>query len=48
MLPSHEALRQQILLQHPQTAALFQAANEQAESTQAAAGPDKRRWVRFP
>jgi hypothetical protein len=48
MLPSHETLRQQILLQYPQTAALFQAANEQAESTQATAGPDKRRWVRFP
>ena len=48
MLPSHEALRQQILLQYPQTAALFQVANEQAESTPSHAGPDKRRWVRFP
>ncbi len=48
MLPSHEALRQQILLQYPQTAALFQAGNEQEESAQATAGPDKRRWVRFP
>jgi hypothetical protein len=48
MLPSHESLRQQILLQYPQTAALFQAANEQAESTPSHSGPDKRRWVRFP
>lgn len=48
MLPSHEALRQQILLQYPQTAALFQAANDQAESSPSHSGPDKRRWVRFP
>lgn len=48
MLPSHEALRQQILLQYPQTAALFQVVNEQAESAPSHAGPDKRRWVRFP
>ena len=48
MLPTHEALRQQILLQYPQTAALFQVANEQTESTPSHAGPDKRRWVRFP
>jgi Tfp pilus assembly protein FimV len=48
LMPTHEALRQQILLQYPQTAALFQAANEPAESSSAAAGPDKRRWVRFP
>jgi hypothetical protein len=48
MLPSHETLRQQILLQYPQTAALFQVANEQVESTPSHAGPDKRRWVRFP
>lgn len=47
VLPSHEALRQQVLLQYPQTAALFQASTEPAEPEQAA-GPDKRRWVRFP
>lgn len=47
VLPSHEALRQQILLQYPQTAALFQAPPEPAEPAQAS-GPDKRRWVRFP
>lgn len=47
MLPSHEALRQQILLQYPQTAALFQTSTEPAEPAQAS-GPDKRRWVRFP
>ena len=48
MLPSHETLRQQILLQYPQTGALFQVANEQVESTPSHAGPDKRRWVHFP
>ena len=48
MLPSHEALRQQIQLQYPQTAALFQASAEQTDSSDAPAGPDKRRWVRFP
>lgn len=49
VLPSHETLRQQILLQYPQTAALFQAqpSAEPAEPAQAT-GPDKRRWVRFP
>ncbi len=48
-LPSHESLRQQILLQYPQTAALFQnqPSAEPAEPAQAS-GPDKRRWVRFP
>lgn len=47
MLPSHEALRQQILLQYPQTAALFQTSTEPAEPAPTS-GPDKRRWVRFP
>ncbi|WP_322992355.1 hypothetical protein [Limnohabitans sp.] len=47
-LPSVEALRQHILAQSPQAAALFQApaAKEDAEETNP--GPDKRRWVRFP
>ena len=48
LLPSHEALRQQILLQYPQTAALFQASAEASASSDAPTGPDKRRWVRFP
>lgn len=48
MLPSHEALRQQILSQYPQTAALFQASAEQTDASDVPAGPDKRRWVRFP
>ncbi|PUE43302.1 hypothetical protein B9Z34_00145 [Limnohabitans sp. Hippo3] len=50
MLPSHEALRQQILLQYPQTAALFQTSTEPAKPAEPAqaSGPDKRRWVRFP
>lgn len=47
MLPSPEALRQQILLQYPQTAALFQTSTEPAEPAPTS-GPDKRRWVRFP
>jgi Tfp pilus assembly protein FimV len=48
VLPSPEALRQQILLQYPQTAALFQASAEQNDASDAPPGPDKRRWVRFP
>ena len=48
LMPTNEALRQQVLLQYPQTAALFQTAHEPAGSSPAAAGPDKRRWVRFP
>ncbi len=48
VLPSPEALRQQILLQYPQTAALFQAPAETTEAPNVPAGPDKRRWVRFP
>jgi Tfp pilus assembly protein FimV len=47
-LPSVEALRQHILAQSPQAAALFQvsATKENAEETNP--GPDKRRWIRFP
>lgn len=48
MLPSPEALRQQILLQYPQTAALFQPSAEKTDATDTPAGPDKRHWVRFP
>ena len=48
ILPSPEALRQQILLQYPPTAALFQTTAEQPETSDAYPGPDKRRWVRFP
>lgn len=48
VLPSVESLRQQILLQYPQTAALFQAPAEHTDSSDVPAGPDKRRWVRFP
>lgn len=48
VLPSSEALRQQVLRQYPQTAALFQAPADTAEASHVSTGPDKRRWVRFP
>jgi Tfp pilus assembly protein FimV len=47
-LPSHEDLRQHILLQYPATVALFQAPPEENVGKDQASGPDKRRWVRFP
>jgi hypothetical protein len=47
-LPSVDALRQHILAQSPQAAALFQAPVATEEVAQVNAGPDKRRWVRFP
>lgn len=47
-LPSVEALRQHISAQSPQAAALFQAPEAVDEAAQTNAGPDKRRWVRFP
>jgi hypothetical protein len=48
VLPTPETLRQQVLLQYPQTAALFQPSAEPSEASNASTGPDKRRWVRFP
>ena len=47
-LPSVDALRQHLLAQSPQAAALFQAPVATEEVAQVNAGPDKRRWVRFP
>jgi Tfp pilus assembly protein FimV len=47
-LPSVDALRQHILAKSPQAAALFQAPVATEEVAQVNAGPDKRRWVRFP
>lgn len=47
-LPSVEALRQHILAQSPQAAALFQASAEKEDAEDKHPGPDKRRWVRFP
>jgi Tfp pilus assembly protein FimV len=47
-LPSVEALRQHILAQSPQAAALFQASAAVDTDAQMHTGPDKRRWVRFP
>jgi hypothetical protein len=45
-MPSIDALRQLMLTQHPQAAVLFQAGP--AQSSETAAGSDKRHWVRFP
>ena len=45
-MPSIDALRQLMLANHPQAAVLFQASP--APSPETAAGPDKRRWVRYP
>jgi Tfp pilus assembly protein FimV len=47
-LPSVEALRQHILAQSPQAAALFQTSASSHDATEMNPGPDKRRWVRFP
>ncbi|PIT74828.1 hypothetical protein B9Z31_07060 [Limnohabitans sp. G3-2] len=47
-LPSVEALRQHILAQSPQAAALFQAPAVKEDAEASHTGPDKRRWVRFP
>ncbi len=47
-LPSVEALRQHILAQSPQAAALFQAPAAKEDAEESHPGPDKRRWVRFP
>ena len=47
-LPSVEALRQHILAQSPQAAALFQASAVKEDAEDSNPGPDKRRWVRFP
>ena len=47
-LPSVEALRQHILAQSPQAAALFQAPSAKEDAEETNPGPDKRRWVRFP
>ena len=47
-LPSVEALRQHILAQSPQAAALFQASAPVDTDAQVITGADKRRWVRFP
>ena len=48
VLPSPEGLRQQVMLQYPQTAALFQASIKATEGDSAPIGPNKRQWVRFP
>ena len=45
-MPSIDALRQQMLSQHPQAAVLFQAGP--APSPETPAGTNKRHWVRFP
>lgn len=47
-LPSVEALRQHLLAQSPQAAALFQAPVPKEDTPESNTGPDKRRWVRFP
>lgn len=49
-LPSVDDLRQLILLQSPQAAALFQGSpiHTDSDTAQTHSGPDKRRWVRFP
>ena len=47
-LPSHEELRQQLLLQYPATVALLQASPAENLASDQASGQDKRRWVRFP
>lgn len=47
-MPSVEALRQHIVAQSPQAAALFQAPVLKEDSEETNPGPDKRRWVRFP
>jgi hypothetical protein len=47
-LPSVESLRQHLLAQSPQAAALFQVTASPPEVVETNTGPDKRRWVRFP
>lgn len=47
-LPSVDELRQLILVQSPQAAALFQGSPAHSDTAQTHTGPDKRRWVRFP
>jgi Tfp pilus assembly protein FimV len=47
-LPSVDALRQHILAQSPQAAALFQVSAVKEDAEESRPGPDKRRWVRFP
>jgi Tfp pilus assembly protein FimV len=47
-LPTVDALRQHILAQSPQAAALFQASALKEDAQDSNPGPDKRRWVRFP
>ena len=48
VLPSHEELRQLILSQHPNAAALFQASASQSLASDPSPAQDKRRWVHFP
>lgn len=47
-LPSVDVLRQHILAQSPQAAALFQVSTVKEDTEESRPGPDKRRWVRFP
>jgi hypothetical protein len=47
-LPSLDALRQHIVAQSPQAAALFQASAVKEDVPEPNPGLDKRRWVRFP
>ena len=47
-LPSHEELRQLILSQHPNAAALFQASSSPSLASEQSPAQDKRRWVHFP
>ena len=47
-LPTTEALRQLFAAHSPQAEALLQGAATDAQGTENAPGPEKRRWVRFP
>ena len=47
-LPSLDALRQHIVAQSPQAAALFQASAVKEDVPEPNPALDKRRWVRFP
>lgn len=48
LLPSAQTLREQVLAQYPQTAALLKFEPVRSEEPELPTGPDKRRWVRFP
>ena len=47
-LPSHEELRHMLTAQYPNASALFPKSAPEAPASETSAGPDKRRWVRYP